>query len=169
MSADALTFDSEFDAVFSNAALHWVLKPAPAIAGIYRALRPSGRFVAEFGGAGNVAHVCEALTVVLAHRGHDFQALSPWYFPSPDEYGALLREAGFTVDAIGLHDRPTPLPGDVTDWLSVFTSSVFEVLPPPERVAALKEARALLQPHLCDSNGAWTVDYVRLRLAARRQ
>jgi trans-aconitate methyltransferase len=168
LSADALPFDSEFDAVFSNATLHWVLEPAKAIAGVYRALKPSGRFVAEFGGAGNVAGICDALAVVLGRRGHDFQALSPWYFPTPEEYSALLQAAGFGVEAIGLHVKLTRLPGDIADWLSLFASSILEALPAAERGEALEEVRSLLRPQLCDGSGVWSVDYVRLRLVARR-
>jgi SAM-dependent methyltransferase len=168
MSADALEFEAEFDAVFSNAVLHWVLEPDRAIAGIYRALKPSGRFVAEFGGAGNVASVCEALSAVLARRGHEFAVLSPWYFPAPEEYSALLRAAGFAVETIGLHDKPTRLPGDLGDWLSLFASSMLDVLPPSERDAAVGEMRTMLRPKLCDEHGVWIVDYVRLRLLARK-
>ena len=168
MSADALEFDAEFDAVFSNAVLHWVLEPRKAIAGVHRALIPGGRFAAEFGGAGNVAHVCDALSTVLARRGHDFKTLSPWYFPSAEEYSSLLRAAGFSVDAIGLHDKPTRLPGDIGDWLALFASSMFEVLPPAEQEAAVDEIREILRPKLCDEQGVWTMDYVRLRLLARK-
>jgi ubiquinone/menaquinone biosynthesis C-methylase UbiE len=169
MPAEELAFDSEFDAVFSNAALHWVLQPQKAVAGIYRALKPGGRFAAEFGGAGNVAQVCEALSAALARRGHDFATLSPWYFPSPEEYSAILRAAGFSVETIGLHERPTRLDGDLGDWLSLFAPSMLEVLPPTEREKAVDEIRAMLRPRQCDEQGVWTVDYVRLRLLARRR
>jgi trans-aconitate methyltransferase len=167
MPAESLAFDGEFDAVFSNAALHWVLQPEPALAGVHRALTSGGRFVAEFGGAGNIAQVCEALAAALARRGHDFEALSPWYFPSPEEYGALLQAAGFSVEVIGLHDRPTRLPGDIGDWLVLFSSSLLEPLLPDEREAAIEEVRSMLRPTLCN-DGVWSVDYVRLRLLARR-
>lgn len=169
MPAESLVFENEFDAVFSNAALHWVLHPARALAGIHFALKPRGRFVAEFGGAGNVALICEALTAAMDRRGHSFQALSPWYFPSPTEYSALLRAAGFSVQKIGLHERPTPQPGDIGDWLALFASSVLSVLEAVERDAAVNEMREMLRPKLCDQNGVWTVDYVRLRLLARRE
>ncbi len=168
MAAEALTFDAEFDAVFSNAALHWVLQPAKALAGIHRALKPRGRFVAEFGGAGNVALVCQALTTVMQRRGHCFQVLSPWYFPSPEEYSVLLGNAGFSVEVIGLHERPTRLPGDIGDWLALFASSVLDVLDAREQETAVGEIRTMLRPKLCDEKG-WTVDYVRLRLLARRE
>jgi trans-aconitate methyltransferase len=168
MSADALDFEAEFDAVFSNAVLHWVLEPQKAIAGIHRALKPSGRFAAEFGGAGNVAHVCEALSAALGRRGRDFATLSPWYFPSPKEYSALLEAAGFSVVTIGLFDKPTRLPGDVSDWLSLFASSMLDVLPAAARQAAIDELRTMLRPKLCDEHGVWTMDYVRLRLLAQK-
>jgi trans-aconitate methyltransferase len=167
-SADALPFDAEFDAVFSNAVLHWVLEPRKAIEGIYRALKPAGRFVAEFGGAGNVAHVCEALSAVLGSRGHDFIALSPWYFPAPGEYSQIMQAAGFAVETIGLHDKRTRLPGDITDWLKLFASSMLDALAPAERAIALEELRAMLRPKFCDEHGVWTADYVRLRLRARK-
>ena len=169
MPAEELAFDSEFDAVFSNAALHWVLEPQKAVAGVYRALKPGGRFAAEFGGAGNVAQVCATLSAALARRGHDFAALSPWYFPSPEQYAAILRAAGFSVDTIGLHDRPTRLDGDLGDWLNLFAPSILGVLPPPEREKAVDEIREMLGPEQCDEHGVWTVDYVRLRLLARRE
>jgi SAM-dependent methyltransferase len=168
MPAEELAFDGEFDAVFSNAALHWVLEPQKAVAGIYRALKPGGRFAAEFGGAGNVAQVCEALSAALARRGHDFATLSPWYFPSPEEYSAILRATGFSVETIGLHDRPTRLDGDLGDWLALFAPSLLEVLPPLEREKAVDEIREMLRPKQCDEQGVWTVDYVRLRLLVRR-
>jgi trans-aconitate methyltransferase len=168
LSADALGFDGEFDAVFSNAVLHWVLAPRKAVAGIQRALKPTGRFVAEFGGAGNVARVCEALSAALARRGHEFAVVSPWYFPSPQEYSSLLETAGFSVVAIGLHDKPTRLPGDIADWLNLFASSMLDLLTPQERAAAVGEVREMLRPKLCDEQGVWTVDYVRLRLLARK-
>ena len=80
----------------------------------------------------------------------------------------LLRAAGFSVEAIGLHDKPTRLPGDVGDWLALFASSMLEVLSPAEREAAVEEMRAMLRPKLCDGQGVWTMDYVRLRLLARK-
>jgi trans-aconitate methyltransferase len=168
MSADALEFQAEFDAVFSNAALHWVLQPAKALAGIYRALKPGGRLIAEFGGYGNIHDICVALQTVLARRGVDFHAVSPWYFPSPDEYSALLRGAGFTVDSIGLIDRPTRINGDVSEWLALFASSMLEALPAGERRPAVDEMHKMLEPKMVGADGVWTAGYVRLRLAAHR-
>jgi len=162
----ALPFDDEFDAVFSNAALHWMTGPDDVIAGVKRALVPGGRFVGEMGGHGNVAAIRTALGAVLTNRGRDPVAASPWYFPTAAAYRARLERAGFAVDAIALIARPTPLPGPLGDWLDVFAHDFFAALAPAERGAARAEAVALLRPVLFDGE-TWTADYVRLRFAAR--
>ncbi len=167
MSAESLTFESEFDAVFSNAALHWMKRADLVIAGVRRALRPGGRFVGEFGGHGNTAAIMTVLIAVLARRGVDGVALSPWYFPTPGEYRERLEAAGFVVDSIELIPRPTPLPTGMAGWLETFTESLFRPFAPEERGKALEEVVDLLRPTLCDSRGNWTADYVRLRFAAR--
>lgn len=164
----ALTFRDEFDAVFSNAALHWMTRPAEVVAGVHRALRPGGRFVAEFGGHGNVAAIRTALIAVLARHGIDGAALSPWYFPTPDEYSAVLHDAGFVVHSAELIPRPTPLPTDVGGWMDTFADSYFAMLSPQDRAMVRAEAVDLLRPVLCDSEGRWTADYVRLRFSASR-
>jgi SAM-dependent methyltransferase len=165
---EALDFDGAFDAVFSNAALHWMRRPERAIDGVWRALVPGGRFVAEFGGAGCVAKIRAALGRALARRGLDAGALTPWYFPAEVEYRALLEARGFAVDSIALFPRPTPLPGDVVGWLETFAESFTRPLPPDERPGFLAEVRDALRPELCDAEGRWTADYVRLRFAARK-
>ncbi len=162
----SLEFEREFDAVFSNAALHWMKRPAAVIEGVARALRPAGRFVAEFGGAGCVAKIVAALDAALARRGLSAARLSPWYFPSADEYRALLEQRGFVVDSIALFPRPTPLPGDVTGWLETFAESFTRALPAGERRDFLEEVRDALRPELVDRDGVWVADYVRLRFAA---
>jgi len=165
----ALDFDGEFDAVFSNAALHWMRDPARVLAGVHRALRPGGRFVAEFGGHGCVDTIHRALIAELDDRGLDGGAASPWYFPTADEYGDLLAAAGFEVRSIALFPRPTPLPGDVLGWLETFAESFTRVLPADQRPAYLAAVRARIEPALCDATGTWTADYVRLRFAAARR
>jgi SAM-dependent methyltransferase len=166
MDAEKLSFDEEFDAVFSNAALHWMRKPAAVIAGVRRALRRNGRFVAELGGCGCVAKIKKALVEALNRRGLDGQAAVPWYFPAVEEYSALLKKAGFSLRYIALIPRPTPLPGDVTSWLETFGGSFLACLAPPDRPAYLAEVREALRPELADAQGKWTADYVRLRFAA---
>lgn len=166
MSGDALDFDGEFDAVFSNAALHWMKRADAVVDGVWRALRPGGRFVAELGGYGCVARIRNALHAALVRRGVNPWSVDPWYFPTPEEYGAHLAGRGFVVRANALIPRPTPLPGDVTGWLETFAESFTSALPAGDRPAFLAEVRDALAPELCDAEGRWTADYVRLRFAA---
>ncbi len=167
-SGEELAFDGAFDAVFSNAAMHWMTRADAVIAGVRRALKPGGRFVAEMGGAGCVATIRSALGAALTSRGIDAATYDPWFFPTAEDYGARLAAHGFAVDTIALFPRPTPLPGDVTGWLETFAESFLVAVPASERPALLAEVRAALRPHLADAAGHWTADYVRLRFAARR-
>ena len=166
--AHALEFVAEFDAVFSNAVLHWIAGPDRVIARVWRALSPGGRFVGEFGGRGCVARIVEALTHALARRGIDGEALNPWYFPTAEEYAAHLEERGFRVTFAKLIPRPTPLPGDIGGWLETFARPFTDALEEGERESLLVEVREALRPALCDAEGQWTADYVRLRFAAER-
>ncbi|HZC47149.1 MAG TPA: methyltransferase domain-containing protein [Candidatus Acidoferrum sp.] len=163
---ERLTFDAEFDAVFSNAAIHWMHPPDDVIAGVWRALKPGGRFVGEFGGHGCVETVKRALMAALARRRIDGDALNPWYFPTVEDYRARLARRGFAVRYIALIPRPTPLPGEINGWLETFAQSFMAPLAPSDRAAFLDEVRETLRPDLCDSAGKWFADYVRLRFAA---
>jgi SAM-dependent methyltransferase len=169
MDGQNLSFEGEFDAVFSNAALHWMRNPEAVIAGVRRALRQRGRFVAEFGGHGCCAMIKKALVDALNRRGMDGESAVPWYFPTVEEYSALLNKSGFSVDYIALIPRPTALPGDITGWLETFGESFTACLPMTERPAYFAEVREVLRPEICDSDGRWTADYVRLRFAATIQ
>ena len=166
MDAQRSEFDSEFDAVFSNAALHWMRQPDAAIAGVWRALKPGGRFVAECGGHGCIAKIESALKAALERRGLDGASVNPWYFPTTEDYRDRLESRGFNVDYIALIPRPTPLPGDISDWLETFCESFLSLLPEGERAGYIEEVREVLRPELFDSHGRWTADYVRLRFAA---
>jgi trans-aconitate methyltransferase len=168
MDAIDLPFENEFDAVFSNAVLHWIHRADDTIAGVYRALRPGGRFVAECGGHGCVQRIRTALVEALDRRGMDGEAYVPWYFPTPGDYATRLERGGFRVDTIALIPRPTPLPGDVVDWLETFAHRFLQALPDAERSPYLLEVRAALEPQLRDASGVWTADYVRLRFAATK-
>jgi trans-aconitate methyltransferase len=169
MDGEKLSFHGEFDAVFSNAALHWMRNPEAVISGVWRALRPKGRFVAEFGGYGCVAKIKKALVGALNRRGLYGEAAVPWYFPTVEEYSMLLKSAGFSVTTIALIPRPTPLPGDVTGWLETFGESFTACLPLAERASYIDEVRETLHAEIADSKGVWTADYVRLRFAAIKQ
>jgi trans-aconitate methyltransferase len=163
-----LVFRAEFDGVLSNAALHWMKRPDAVIAGVWRALRPGGRFVGEMGGEGNVAAVRRALAAAMERRGLDPSAADPWYFPGPAEYRARLEAAGFVVRSIELIPRPTPIPGDIADWLQTFAESFLFAVPEGERPRFLAEVADALVPALRRPGEGWVVDYVRLRFAAMK-
>ncbi len=165
--ARRLDFSNEFDAVFTNAALHWVKDAFGAAQSVRRALRPDGRFVGEFGGYGNVRTVCGALREALGRSGLDFDRLNPWYFPTAEQYRETLTAAGFQVERVWLFDRPTPIPGDAAEWLANFGGAFLAPLPGPERAAVVAETQRLLEPVLRDEEGNWSIDYVRLRFSAR--
>jgi trans-aconitate methyltransferase len=164
-----LSFEAEFDAAFSNAALHWMkLDPDAVLRGVRRSLKPGGRFAGEFGGHGNVAAITVALLAVLnRHSIQDAASLNPWYFPTADEYREKLENAGFRVDSIELIPRPVIFPTDMSGWIATFAGPFFQGLPRQERPGAVDEVVGLLRPALCDAEGRWTVDYVRLRFLAR--
>jgi SAM-dependent methyltransferase len=166
MDAADLSFAAEFDAVFSNAALHWVKTPDAVIDGVWRALVPGGRFVAECGGDGNVASVRAAIAASFARRGLDASAADPWYFPTVEDYRARLERRGFVVRSIALVKRPTVLPGRLADWLDTFTEAFLMRLPQDARGPVKNEIEEYLKDRLCGPDGVWTVDYVRLRFAA---
>ena len=162
-----LDFERAFDAVFSNAALHWMLDPDAVINGVHRALKPSGRFVGEFGGHGNVAAITVALIAALEKHGVDAINNNPWYFPTADAYRAKLEAHGFEVMSIQLIPRPTPLPTDMAGWLQTMAGAFFDTVEPANRDAALDDTIRLLEICLKDEQGQWTADYVRLRFSAR--
>jgi trans-aconitate methyltransferase len=168
VSGSAMAFDGQFDAVFSNAALHWMPDAEAVLAAVHRALKPGGRFVAEMGGMGNIAAIRTALQAVLAQFGIDAETVAQSFYPSPAHYRRLLEATGFSVRSIDLIPRPTPLPAGMVSWLNTFRNGVLDLLATEDRARALTETVALLQPMLCDADGNWTADYVRLRFAAVR-
>ena len=161
------TFDSEFDAVFSNAVLHWVREPAAAARSMRKALKPGGRLAAEFGGHGNVAAVATALRAAAKIHGGDPGLTAPWFYPTPEHYSAILSAAGFRVERIGLFPRPTPLPTGIEGWLETMRKPFFDQFPAAKRTEVLSDVIELLRPSLCDEQGRWMADYVRLRVLAR--
>lgn len=166
ISGEALQFDQRFDAVFSNAALHWMRRPDRVASGVMRALRPGGRFVAEFGGGHNVSAVVGALSTVLCERGVDPTEFNPWYFPQPEAYQTLLECHGFVVRRMELFERPTPLPGHMKAWLQTFAQSFMAAIDSTEHEAYLAQVSERLEPLLFSEKQGWCVDYVRLRFEA---
>jgi trans-aconitate methyltransferase len=169
MDGHILCFQQRFDAVFTNAALHWMKEPERVIDGVRLALNPQGRFVGEFGGKGNVETIRSALHAALVRRGIEPAAVDPWYYPSPQEYSRLLSKAGFTVAYIELIPRPTKLPGDILAWLEIFAQPFTKAVCESDRVGFLEEIRSELATRLQDSAGNWFADYVRLRFKATKE
>jgi len=170
MDTRALVFENEFDAVFSNAVLHWIKDdPDAPIAGAFHALRIGGRFVGELGGHACVGAITVALVSTLERRGiRNAASWIPWFFPTVEDYELRLRRAGFVPQSVQLIPRPTPLPTGMRGWLDTFANPFLAALPSEERSGFLDEVTALLKPVLCDANGKWTADYTRLRFAAVR-
>ena len=166
--AEALSFEGEFDAVFSNAALHWMREADVVVQSVYCALRPGGRFVAEMGGAGNVDTIRRALTAAVARRGLDAESLDPWLFPTPEWYRRLLEQHGFVVSTMLLFPRDTIVPTDMTSWLETFAQPFLAPFGIDVRRAVLQEVSEAVRAQLYDAERGWTVDYVRLRFAAMR-
>ena len=168
MDGRAIAFSPVFDAVFSNAALHWMTDADAVIAGVRDCLRPGGRFVAECGGHGCIATIVDGLESVLRRRGIEPADVNPWYFPTVEEYGERLSAAGFHVEEIALSPRPTPLPGDIIPWLRTLANAFLSAVGESEKEQFLEDVRERLRPSLCDADGLWTADYVRLRFDARK-
>lgn len=166
MSGEALTFNSEFDAVFSNAALHWMPNVDAVIIGVWDALKPGGRFVAECGGFANIAAIRTA--VRAAHKIVTGRAMGDdaKLFPSPNWYKTRLEAAGFSVSEIAIHNRQTPLKSGITAWYETFGGRFFKDLNQDETNRVIEEAEALLRPELVDEFGTWFADYQRLRFHA---
>jgi trans-aconitate methyltransferase len=168
--ARELRFSEQFDAVFSNAALHWIPEAEQVVEGVARALRPGGRFVAEFGGKGNVHQVVLALQTALAELGVSREGVNPWYNPNIAEYAALLENHGLEVTAGALFERPTKLEDGeqgLRNWITMFCGSFLQRVPAANREKFLAAAEAAARTALWKP-GYWELDYRRLRIAAVR-
>ena len=169
-NGEALAFGPEFDAVFSNAALHWMLDGEAVAAGVYRALKPGGRFVGEMGGQGNVATLRAGIRAELVARGYPVPANDPQWYPAPDEFAAIYAQAGFTDIDAQLIPRPTPLPEGVAGWLRVFRAGFMDSakVPDADQAGIAQAVEQKLAPKLQQPDGSWVADYVRLRFSMRK-
>jgi trans-aconitate methyltransferase len=167
--AEELPFrEGTFDAVFSNAALHWVRGQDEMLAQVNRVLKRDGRFVAEMGGHGNIAAIRVALMAALDRHGFGDRENGVNYYPTAEDYTERLKKHGFRVEQMTLTPRPTKLGESGMDgWLRTFRRGVLEGLPEDVREAVVREALQLLQSVLRDEQGDWIADYVRLRFVAR--
>ena len=169
-NGEALAFGPEFDAVFSNAALHWMLDGKAVAAGVHRALKPGGRFVGEMGGQGNVATLRAGIRAELVRRGYPVPAEDPQWYPAPEEFAAVYAAAGFVDIHAQLVPRPTPLPEGVAGWLRVFRSGFMDSagVPDADQPEIAQAVEHALAPKLQQPDGTWIADYIRLRFSMRK-
>jgi len=168
MDAREIEFPEPFDAVFSNATLHWINEPARVVAGISKALRPGGRFVAEFGGKGNVKGILEAVERAWRKLGLSGSAPNPWYYPSIAEYAELLENHWLEVTFATLFDRPTPLEDGergLSNWLGMFGAALAEKASREQAQRFIATVEEEARPALW-RDGQWVMDYRRLRIVA---
>ena len=169
LPGQALRF-GQFDAAFSNAALHWMLDPDAVASGVFGLLRPGGRFVGEMGGEGNIALLRAGIRVELEARGYKLPDEDPQWYPSVAEFVRLYSHAGFTEIQAHLIPRATALPGGVAAWVKTFRAGWLDVaeVPREERDAVAAAIEARLEPALQLPDGSWFADYVRLRFSMRK-
>jgi trans-aconitate methyltransferase len=161
-----MKYTNEFDAVFSNATLHWIKNPKQALYGIFNGLKQGGRFVAEFGGKGNVQTITDEIINQIQESEIEYKSEQfPWYYPSIGEYSSLMEEVGFRVTFAQHFDRPTPLAGEngLRNWMNMFASSLFEGLPEKTKDFIMTKVENALKEELFH-NGEWLADYKRIRV-----
>jgi trans-aconitate methyltransferase len=169
--ATAVSFNNEFDAVFSNAALHWMRPPAVVLQNIWRALKPAGRLVAEFGGKDNVGAIQKAIVAAVQEQNCQLAIKDfPWYLPSLGEYTTLMESCGFRVNYAIYFDRPTKLAGaeGLRNWITMFSNNLMLSIPPEIRMRIIERTEELLRPILWQ-DGNWVADYKRLRIVADKE
>ena len=166
----AFALDAPVEAVFSNAALHWMTRADDVIRCVHGALVPGGRFVAEFGAGANVAAPIAALRSAVTARGIDLPVL-PWYFPTPAQHATRVEAGGFEIHRLDYFARPTALADGQTaaDWWRMFGPSVLAQLPADQVDDILRQVDDMLAPQIVDADGRWIIDYVRLRFIAVRR
>jgi len=171
LDARALRFNAEFDAVFSNAVLHWIPEAEQVIAGVAQALRPGGRFVAELGGKGNIQRVVEGFHRAFSVLGMpEPEGVSPWFYPGVAEYAGLLERHGLEVREASLFDRPTMLEDGergLENWIRLFRQTFLEKMGEPNAQHWIREVERQCRVALF-KNGSWELDYRRLRIAASK-
>nr|WP_294171087.1 class I SAM-dependent methyltransferase [uncultured Sphingomonas sp.] len=170
MDAAAMSFAAEFDAGFSNAALHWMLDRQAAAAAVFRALKPGARFAGEMGGQGNLAKLRAAIRAELSERGYPVPPADPQWYPSPAEFAAVYRAAGFADVRAELIERPTLLEHGVAAWVLTFRAGWLDAakVPETERPALAQAIEKRLEATLRDPGGRWFADYIRLRFSMRK-
>ncbi len=168
VDAQSISIDDEFDAVFSNAALHWMKDADAVIRNVYARIKAGGRFCAEFGAENNVGAVVSAIYAQLNELSLNGDDYNPWYFPSGSAYRSKLEQHGFHIVEFEVFDRPTKLPTGIVGWLETFADSFLKDIPVRERADFIAHVADRAAVKLKDENGEWFADYVRCRFLARK-
>jgi len=167
-SATQLDFDNKFDAVFSNAVLHWVKDSKLALNQIHKVLKKDGRFVAEFGAKDNIKQLIDAMQEVFSSNKEYGKFNNPWNFQSQEDYSELLEQNGFKIQYIKTIVRPTPI-DDILNWLEIFANGIISHLNEAEKSNFKNEVKNILKDKLYTKKDGWVIDYVRLRLKATKE
>ena len=162
MSATDMTFDAEFDAAFSNAALHWIIDKDRVAGAAYRALKPGARYAGEMGGDGNLARLRETLDAELVARGYPPPLESSNWYPSVEDFAAVYEAAGFSELDARLIERPTPMPNGIGQWVTTFRRGWLD------RAGVPEGERGEIGEAVAASIGSNNADYVRLRFIMRK-
>ena len=166
MDGEAMPYENKFDAVFSNASLHWMKNSDAVIDNVHRSLKPGGRFCAEMGGEGNIKSVVAAIYRGLKKIKLSGEEYNPWYLPNKEEYAEKLKKAGFEIKSIIEFSRPTKLPTDITGWFITFAQPFLNDIPSDQQENFLQNIQQDLAAKLKNEQGEWIADYVRLRFLA---
>ncbi|NLV82875.1 MAG: class I SAM-dependent methyltransferase [Synergistaceae bacterium] len=166
--AEHLHMDERFDAVMSNASLHWMADHYGVVRGIWHVLKPGGRFSAECGGEGCIRIIREGLKLALIKRGLDYKARNPWKYPELGTFSDILENQGFKINYIARINRPTPLPKGLKSWLEVFAKSHTKGFSEEDKRSFYKDVEKYCRPLLYTEEKGWFADHVRLRILAEK-
>lgn len=166
VDAQELDYEDQFHAIYSNAAIHWMDDHYALVRGVWRALKPGGRFVAECGGEGCVRVIREGMKIALAKLGVDYKSRNPWKFPETGMFTKILENQGFTVTYIARIDRPTPISCGLRGWLELFSQRHTEGMSNDDREKFYAEVEDRCKPRLWSEQNGWSADYVSLRFVA---
>lgn len=169
VDAQCMEFSNQFDAVFSNAALHWMPDSTAVLSNVHKALKPGGRFCAEFGAKNNAQTIVDALYEQLQKFNLNGDDYKPWDFPAGEDYRHRLERNGFEIVELTVTDRITPLPTDAKGWLKTFAGPFLRDVPPNRRDEVITAAAHKAGRKLKTGDGKWVVDYARLRFLARKR
>lgn len=167
LSATNLEYKNKFNAVFSNAVLHWVKDSNLAIKQINKVLKPNGRFVAEFGAEHNIEQLVDAIKEVFLKNPQYGIFNNPWNFQSETIYEKLLKNNGFKIDYMEVIKRPTAI-DDISNWLDIFANGIISNLNKQDKISFKNEVKDILKPKLYSSQNGWVIDYVRLKIKATK-